>query len=130
MRRISLLALLLCLLPAAANAGTYFYGGSSAGLFGRRSAMAQVDAVYVAPSSCHYFASMRQVAPRGSSVPDHALPLTIVVAARPGPCISRPTRLRGIQMVHPDLNTNLVRIFFVSPAGKHLKTEQVAIAGL
>lgn len=129
--RLALLAFVAALLASApAGAGAWLLAGSSAGLIGNRDGTAQVDIQYLAPSACHYIASMVQEAPPGAQMPNHALPLTIVVAARSGPCARRATNLRDTKLVHPDLNTNLVRIFFVTPSGKRLKTEQVAINGM
>lgn len=115
---------------APADAGPWFFAGSSAGLIGSRDGMAQVEVRYTAPAPCYHFASMVQKAPPGAHVPDHALPLTVVVAPQPGPCTRRSAEIRDLQIVHPDLNTNLVRIFFVTPSGHRLKTEQVAITGM
>jgi hypothetical protein len=135
MKKILLALLVLMTAPfAAGSAGAgspiSVFGNSSAGLIGSLDGMAQVDIVYVAPSSCHYIASAEQIAPAGERIPDHTLPLTVVVATRSGPCVRQRTRLRDVHVVNPDLNTNLVRIFFVTPSGKRLKTEQIAIVGL
>ncbi|HXK54316.1 MAG TPA: hypothetical protein PK405_06490 [Hyphomicrobiales bacterium] len=123
--------LLSFLLPlAAATAQPLRDPGSRAELLGSPPGTVQVDANYLAPSPCHYVAGTTLAPPPGASMPKHAVALTIVVATRPGGCTRQPTVLREMTNVFPDLDTNLVKVFFVSASGKSLKTEQIPISGL
>ena len=131
MRTILTTALLSSLLPlAAASAQPLRDPGSRAELIGTPPGLIQVDANYLAPSSCHYFAEMKQAAPAGASVPRHAATLTVVVATRSGGCVRQPTIVREMANVYPDLTTLNVVVFFVSASGKPLKTEQIPVSGL
>ncbi len=92
--------------------------------------MVHVDANYLAPNSCQYFASMRQGAPGGAHVPRNAIALTVVVATASGPCHRQPTIVRDVATIFPDLDTVNVVVYFVTPTGKRLKREQIPVTGL
>lgn len=106
--------------------------GSSAQVLGypRGWATVLVDAQYLAATSCQYIASMRRIAPAGASVPRRAVPVTVVVGTASGPCARRPTVLRDTTVVFPANDTWNVVVYFITPSGKRLKTEQVSILGL
>lgn len=122
----------LCLLPALPADALARGPGSSAQVLGYPSGRSTVlvDAQYLAATSCQYIAAMRRVAPAGASVPRRAVPVTVVVASRAGNCARRPTVLRDTTVVSPANDTWNVMVFFVSPSGKRLKTEQIPILGL
>jgi hypothetical protein len=122
----------LCLLPVFSADAQARGPGSSAQVMGypRGWATVTVDAQYLAPTSCQYIASMRRTAPAGAAVPRRAVPLTVVVATASGPCVRRPTLVRNATVVFPDNETWNVVVYFVTPSGKRLKTEQIPILGL
>ena len=132
MRKSILTAMALCLLPAFAADALARGAGSSARVLGypRGWATILVDAQYLAATSCQYIASMQRVAPAGASVPRRAVAVTVVVASRSGNCVRRPILLRDTTIVFPANDTWNVVVFFVTPSGKRLKTEQIPILGL
>lgn len=130
MRKILLIAMALCLLPALSARAQLRDPGSRAELVGVPPGMVHVDANYLAPNSCRYFASMRQGAPAAAHVPRNAIALTVVVATASGPCHRQPTVVRNVATIFPDLTTVNVVVYFISPSGKQLKREQIPIAGL
>lgn len=85
-----------------------------------------VTAHYLAPSPCYRYAGKAGGPPPGP-VPDFAVPLTIVVEKGPGACPRDATLLRGTFVVFPTGNTINVKVFFVSPAGRVLKSEEIAV---
>lgn len=86
-----------------------------------------VTAHYLAPSSCYGYTGFSRSAPAGASVPDIAVPLTVVVDKQGRNCSDGATLLRDVFIVFPQGNTLNVKVFFVSPSGKRLKTEEIAI---
>lgn len=130
MRKTLPIALALCFLPVFSASAQVRDPGSRAELVGVPPGMVQVDTNYLAPNSCQYFASMKQGAPPGARIPKIAIGLTVVVGTHSGPCARTPTVVRNMAVIFPDLNTVNVVVYFISPSGKRLKTEQIPISGL
>lgn len=132
MQKITLTAMALGFVPALVAVAQARGPGSSAQVMGypRGWATVTVDAQYLAPTSCQYIASMQRTAPAGAAVPRRAVPLTVVVASRSGNCARQPTLVRNTTVVFPGNETWNVVVYFVTPSGKLLKTEQIPILGL
>ncbi len=86
----------------------------------------RVDANMLSRNGCGRVVSSGQYAPRGAHVEENAIPLTIVVDMGSGNC-GNPRVIRRMTVIGSDLNTILVKIFFVSTSGRRLKTEKVGI---
>lgn len=117
------LAAALVVLPALADRDLASIARTARGT----GAAIDVTAHYLAPSPCYRYAGKRSDVPAGAGVPDIAVPLTVVVVRGEGSCPARPTLLRETFVVFPKGNTINVKVFFVSPEGRLLKSEEIAV---
>ena len=100
--------------------------GSSAFYQGNVGGFVRVDANMLSRNGCGHVVSSGQYAPGGAYVESEAVPLTIVIDMPGGDC-GGPRIIRRMTGVSSQLNTTLVKIFFVSTMGQKLKTEKVGI---
>jgi hypothetical protein len=87
----------------------------------------RIDTSFVASDGCQAILGARSGAPAGVSVHNEILPVTVTVGRDPGGC-SGDRVLRRVFAVGGSAIHNLVEIFFVSPDGRVLRSEKVAIA--
>ncbi len=100
--------------------------GSSARFAGQFGGPLMVDASYYDAGGCHAILDSFPGAPPGSVLSHEILPATVVVGPDPLGCSGNPVA-REVFGLAPGQTHNLVEIFFVSPDGRLLKTEKVAI---
>lgn len=86
---------------------------------------ADVNATMLAPSPCYAMRKGGQYAPPGGRHSEVAVPFTIIVEQSPNCQKSR--QIRDVFTVFPPGGIYNVALFFVSPSGKRLKTEEIAI---
>lgn len=125
MKRLAGLLLPPMFLLAAGGAPVLAAGPGSWAHIDRFSHVVLVDANYVAPQSCWRVASTRRGAPAGANAGGD-IPVTMTMT-RSGSCAPAQKLLRGGTNVGFQQMGAVVRIFFVGPDGKVVKTERVAI---
>jgi|FEC22Drversion2_1045045.scaffolds.fasta_scaffold00041_45 hypothetical protein len=124
MRRATLVILVLAAVlaaPASAEGP-----GSFARLYGPYGGPIRLDANFHASDTCQAALEAHQAAPAGQRVPPFVVPVTIVIGPNPLGCTD--TRIvRRIVTVGGAGVDQMIRIFFVNPSGRILKTENVAV---
>ncbi|MGE0231023.1 MAG: hypothetical protein AB7O39_04185 [Flavobacteriaceae bacterium] len=116
----------LILVPALlAATGALAQGPGSSAYVDERSAFLTVDANYRAPVDC-WRASLSRGAPAGAAF-GNDIPVTVVMSEA-GPCNPVPKVARAVGTIgaFPPLGA-VVRIFFIDPRGRIVKTERVAV---
>ena len=118
--------LTLTLVPAMLAATAAFADGpGSTAYIDDRSAFLTVDANYRAPVDC-WRASLNRGAPAGAAFGSD-IPVTVTMVEA-GPCHPVPKVARAVGTIgaFPPLGA-VVRIFFIDPRGRIVKTERVAV---
>ncbi len=87
----------------------------------------RLDANYYASETCQAALGAQRGIPPGQHIAQNIIPVTIVIGPNPKGCGGKRVVRRIVSVTGP-LNTELIQIFFVNPAGRILKIEKVAIA--
>ena len=93
--------------------------------FGRQTVFVQIE--YKSNLACEYLAAADRGAPGGASFRQYQLPITVTVA-RDGACNRRAQRLRLNKTVFVGFHQHDIKLFFVAPNGRLLKTESFSIS--
>lgn len=118
---LALLALALVLPELAFAQGP----GSYARRTGPYGGPLRLEANYVARDTCQAAIAANRGAPAGQSVGSEIIPVTIVIGPNPKGCGNSRVVTRIMTLGGPK-ETNLIRIYFVDPAGRILKIENIS----
>jgi|GEM_PF-1577626 len=87
----------------------------------------RLDANYYASDTCQAALAANRAVPPGQHIAQNIIPVTIVIGPNPKGCGGKRVVRRIVSVTGP-VNTELIQIFFVTPQGRILKVEKVAIA--
>jgi hypothetical protein len=88
----------------------------------------EVDAVFVAPDTCHRIINAGPGAPAGHDVASRAIAATVRIAREEGRCEQRPTPLTAPFALPDNEGKNeTVQLFYIDREGQVLSSEQVRI---